>query len=169
MMKADFEALYMDIYVGDERAVVERRRHLLRLWEKYKEEEDRRRAEAKLKRTFGTELQAWEYEKETDLDRTEAIRTESFDLQADGGKQLICQPPGSLLRSVSEFVFSKKTLEYVIDPIIADMQAEYFEALAAKRPYKAAWVRLRGYWSFAKAVGLYSLLKAVVEMWRRVS
>lgn len=81
----------------------------------------------------------------------------------------IVRPPGALLGTISEFVFSKKTLERVVRPIIADMQTEYFEALAAKRRYKAKWIRIRGCWSFWKALGLYSLLKAAVEMWRKVS
>ena len=85
-----------------------------------------------------------------------------------GASMRIARPPGSLLATISEFVFSKKTLEQIVNPIIADMQKEYCEALAAKRSYKAAWVRVRYCWSFAKALGLYSLLKAVIEMWRKV-
>jgi len=82
---------------------------------------------------------------------------------------LILSPPGSFFRTICEFVFSKKTLEQVVNPIIADMQIEYCAALAAQQPYKAAWVCVRGYWSFAKAIGLYSILKAAVEMWRKVT
>ena len=86
-------------------------------------------------------------------------------------QQILCEPQlvVGLLRSVSEFVFSKKTLEHVVDPIIADMQAEYFEALEAKRRYKARWVLIRGHWSFFKTVGLHSIVKAVFEVWRKVS
>lgn len=54
-------------------------------------------------------------------------------------------------------------------PIISDLQMEYCEALAAGRPHKATWVHLRGYWSLFKAVGLYSITKTIVEMWRKVS
>jgi hypothetical protein len=81
----------------------------------------------------------------------------------------IRRAPGSLLGTISEFLFSKKTLEEIVNPTIADLQMEYCEALAARRPYKAAWVRVRGYWSFAKAIGLYGIVKAAYELWRKVS
>ena len=81
----------------------------------------------------------------------------------------IIRPPGSFLNRVSEFLFSQKTLDHVIAPIISDMQVEYCEALAANRRIKAAWIRLRGYWTFFKAIGLYSVLKTFIEMWRKVT
>lgn len=85
-----------------------------------------------------------------------------------GDKRNIVRPPGSFLRGIAEFFFSKKTLELVIAPVIADMQLEYCEAVAADRRLKASWIRLRGYWSLFKAVGLYSLLRTVSQMWRKV-
>src|ERR1700675_1929260 len=39
------------------------------------------------------------------------------------------------------------------------MQSEYFEALAAKRPYKAAFIKIRYGWSLFAALGLHSILK----------
>jgi hypothetical protein len=84
-------------------------------------------------------------------------------------KANIIRPPGSLLTAVSEFLFSQKTLERVVNPVIADLQVEYCEALAANRHVKAAWVRLRGYWNLFKAIGLYSIVKMFVEVWRRVT
>jgi hypothetical protein len=71
--------------------------------------------------------------------------------------------------NISEFLFSPKTLRTVVNPIVADMQAEYFEALAVRRRSKAMWVCVRGYWSLMKAIGLYSLLRTVAEVWRKVS
>jgi hypothetical protein len=84
-------------------------------------------------------------------------------------KNQISRPPGSFLSSVAEFVFSKKTVELVVTPIISDMQVEYFEAFARHRKIKAAWIRLRGYWSLFKALGLYSILKMFVDAWRKIS
>ena len=81
----------------------------------------------------------------------------------------IVRPPGAFLSSIAEFLYSPKTRQHVIMPIISDLQMEYCEALAAGRPYKAAWVRVRGYWSFFKAIGLYTIMKTLVEMWRKVS
>jgi hypothetical protein len=81
----------------------------------------------------------------------------------------ISRPPGSTLSSMAEFVFSKKTFEHVVTPIISDLQVEYCDALAANRKIKARWVRLRGYWSLFKALGLYSILKMFVDAWRKIS
>lgn len=81
----------------------------------------------------------------------------------------IVRPPGSQIRAFCEFVFSRKTLERVIDPIIADMQTEYCEALAAQRRFKAIWVCVRGYWCLVKATGLFALPNAIVEICRKIS
>jgi hypothetical protein len=84
-------------------------------------------------------------------------------------KNRILRPPGSSLGSIAEFIFSKKTVELVVTPIISDLQVEYCEALAEDRKNKARWVRLRGYWSLFKALGLYSVVKMFFEMWRKLS
>src|SRR5260370_26742104 len=84
-------------------------------------------------------------------------------------KNRIARPPGSFLGSIAEFVFYKKTVELVITPVISDLQVEYCAALAANRKIKTAWVRLRGYWSLIKALGLYSIVKVFFEMWRKLS
>lgn len=63
-------------------------------------------------------------------------------------------PPGYALLYVSEFTFSKKTLQLVVVPVISDMREEYFEALLQNRIWKARWVRVRGTWSFFAAMGL---------------
>ena len=38
------------------------------------------------------------------------------------------RPPGTRLRAVAARLFAANTMEYVIDPAIADMQAEYEDA-----------------------------------------
>jgi|HubBroStandDraft_6_1064221.scaffolds.fasta_scaffold387399_2 hypothetical protein len=88
---------------------------------------------------------------------------------ATANSKRIIRPPGSGLNSAAEFLFSRKTMERVVNPVISDLQMEYCEALAANRRVKAIWVQIRGYWSFFKTVGLYSVLKAFVEIWRKVS
>ena len=78
-------------------------------------------------------------------------------------------PPGTRLRGILGFVYSKKTMLQVFDPILADMQAEWQEALVAHVIWKARWVRVRGYYSLAKAASLYSLvglLKQAVGLWK---
>jgi hypothetical protein len=81
----------------------------------------------------------------------------------------ITRAPGTYVLNISEFLFSPKTLTMVVNPIIADMQAEYFAALAAGRGYKAIWICARGYWSLVKAIGLFSLVRTVAAVWRKVS
>jgi hypothetical protein len=97
------------------------------------------------------------------------LRPESGKRQTTGNDSRIIRPPGALLNCVAEFVLSARTLERIVSPIISDLRVEYYEALAANRRAKAIWVRVRGYWSFFKALGLYSLLKTIVELWRKVS
>lgn len=80
----------------------------------------------------------------------------------------IASPPGFVLNRFAEFFCSPKTLKHIVGPILSDMQVEYCEALAANRNLKAAWVRVRGYWTFFKALGVYSVIKALSEMWRAV-
>jgi hypothetical protein len=84
-------------------------------------------------------------------------------------KRQISRPPGAFLSSIAEFAFSKKTVELVVTPIISDLQVEYCEALFAGRKIKAGWVRLRGYWGLFKALGLYSIVRMCVDMWRKIS
>jgi hypothetical protein len=84
-------------------------------------------------------------------------------------KNGISRPPGSTIFAIADFFCCKKTVEGIVTPLIADMQFEYNEALAAKRKYKAGWVRVRGCWSLFKALGMYSILKTFVEVWRKIS
>lgn len=81
----------------------------------------------------------------------------------------LSSPPGQLLGRLADFFFSKKTVSEVVTPILSDMQMEYFEALAENRKWKAMWVRIRGYWSFWKAMALFNILRAVANIWRKVS
>ncbi len=84
-------------------------------------------------------------------------------------KDRISRPPGSTLFAIADFFCSKKTVGEVVTPLIADMQFEYNEALAGRRKHKAKWIRVRGCWSFFKALGMHSILKTFVEMWRKIS
>jgi hypothetical protein len=51
---------------------------------------------------------------------------------------------------VAAQVFDAETLERLIDPVVADLQAEYAEASRAGRVWRRRWVRLAGYIAFAK-------------------
>lgn len=77
-------------------------------------------------------------------------------------------PPGSTLNGFARWLFSPRTYDHVLQPVLADLQAEYFEALREGRPYKAKWVRARGYCRFWSHVGAQlpvSVLRAAVKLW----
>jgi hypothetical protein len=78
----------------------------------------------------------------------------------------ISLPPGALLNYLADFFCSPKTLDRVVSPIISDMQTEYCKALAKGRKAKASWIRLRGYWSFWKALGFYAVVKNLAAIWK---
>lgn len=83
----------------------------------------------------------------------------------------ILRCPGVRLTRWSEFVFSKKAFRQVFGPVLADMQFEYFEALAERALWKARWVQVRGYCAFWHAVLLYgvtSLARTVIAVARLV-
>lgn len=81
----------------------------------------------------------------------------------------IVKPPGSVMQSVAEFLCSRKTLEQVVKPIIADMRFEYWEALARGRTKKAAFVRIRALLSLCFALGFLKLMQTAVKVWKGAS
>lgn len=76
----------------------------------------------------------------------------------------IIRPPGSHLRAVVEFFYSPRTVARVFNPILADMQYEWMDAVGLKQPWKARWVRIRGYWHFWQSIGLQTLIGAIRKM-----
>lgn len=93
----------------------------------------------------------------------------SLTRQSSLGQRGLSRPPGWRLHCFAETWFSKKTFTQVLEPILSDMQLEYFEALAAKRPWKARIVLLRGYLSFWSAVvaqAPLSVLSLLYKVWK---
>ena len=81
--------------------------------------------------------------------------------------RIVC-PPGSRLKLILSWVFSKRTMERAFDNILNDLQHEYNEALFEGRRYKAVWVRLRAYWAVAGAAGLQWVVvvsKKLIMLW----
>ena len=98
--------------------------------------------------------------------------TEPDKLRKHGAPETrIIMPPGYFMGVISELVFSKRTREKVIVPILADMQYEYCEAIADGRSGKAVIVRIRGYLSFVVAAlaVMLTVLKTVAEIWRKIA
>jgi hypothetical protein len=78
-------------------------------------------------------------------------------------------PLGWRLRVVAEFLFSRKTYAAIFEPNLRDVFDEYCEAIVANRPWKARWVRIRGYWSFWSAFFAQlpiSAAKMVYKIWK---
>src|SRR6185503_5559849 len=60
--------------------------------------------------------------------------------------------PGSRLRSLARRMCSQSTMDRLIDPVIADLQCEYAQAIRDHRRWRRRWILLRGYLAFWKAV-----------------
>lgn len=58
------------------------------------------------------------------------------------------RPPGTLLRAVAARLFAANTMNYLIDPAIADMQAEYEDASRRGLTWRKRWICLRGHLAF---------------------
>lgn len=76
----------------------------------------------------------------------------------------VLRPPGQLLHRVAS-LFGKRTRERVLDPIIADMQLEYCDALAEERPSTAKlWlVQARAWVTFAEAIVLRTVVGRLIK------
>lgn len=83
----------------------------------------------------------------------------------------IQRPPGFGLRVFANFLCSRKTFELVLEPTLRDLYDEYCQALLERRPWKARWVRIRGYLSFWSAVfaqAPISVIKMVYQIWKAI-
>jgi putative ABC transport system permease protein len=54
-------------------------------------------------------------------------------------------PPGTRLRAVAARLFAPTTMDYLIDPAIADMQAEYDDASRRGMTWRKRWIAVRGH------------------------
>lgn len=76
---------------------------------------------------------------------------------------------GSRLWRLADFLYARKTRERVFDQIILDWREEWCEAMSEGRRARAAWINLRGVWSFGSAMmahGLGSVLKTAWSILR---
>jgi hypothetical protein len=79
-------------------------------------------------------------------------------------QQRVIRPPGQALHRVAA-LFSKRTQERILDPIIADMQLEYCEALAEERPRRAKlWlVQVRAWVAFVEAIVVRTVVGRIIN------
>jgi Lipopolysaccharide export system permease LptF/LptG len=69
--------------------------------------------------------------------------------------------PGDRLRSMASHACSATAMTRLIDPVIADLQAEYADALRRGQRWRRRWIRLAGYVAFWKVFGLHATIRAV--------
>jgi hypothetical protein len=84
-------------------------------------------------------------------------------------RPVIQRPPCMRLNALANFICTKKLYERVFQPILADMQQEYFEALQEGNGRKAQWVMWCGRLAFiAAAVAQIpvSAMKLIVRLWK---
>jgi hypothetical protein len=62
--------------------------------------------------------------------------------------------PGERLRTLAARVFDRRTMERVVDPLLADLQVEYAEAIRRGQVWRTRWVLLSGHVAFLKTIGL---------------
>jgi len=67
------------------------------------------------------------------------------------------------------FLYSRKDVDLIFSPMLADMRDEYFAALADGRVRKARWTLFVYYWSFVRAILLHrvtALGKQLFDLWK---
>ncbi len=69
--------------------------------------------------------------------------------------------PGELLRRTAERVCSRRTMDLLVLPILADLQAEHADASASGRRWHAIAVLLQSYAAFWKAVAVHGAMTSV--------
>lgn len=60
-------------------------------------------------------------------------------------------------------------MDRVVDPIVADIQSEHDHAVRAGRRWIAAWILVRGYYAFWKAVSLHTLQSGPRMIWNSIA
>jgi putative ABC transport system permease protein len=79
--------------------------------------------------------------------------------------------PGTRLRKISARLFSARTMERLVDPALADLQAECEEAARRKLTLRGRWIWILGVIAFFKMVGTHGLLRittAIADRGRQV-
>jgi hypothetical protein len=77
--------------------------------------------------------------------------------------------PGRWIRTAAARLCARRTLERIIDPIVADIQTEHAEAWRAGRWWRAAWICVSGYAAFWRAVGLHAVRSGPRTLWSGIA
>ncbi len=62
------------------------------------------------------------------------------------------KPPGTRLRALAARLLDASTVDYLVDPAIADMQAEYEDASRRGLTWRKRWICIRDHFAFFKMI-----------------
>lgn len=85
---------------------------------------------------------------------------------APGTYVSVTTAPGSFISVILKTIYTKKSYERVFQPLISDMQEEYFDALAEKRERHAKWVHVRGYLTLILTVAAHAKTSVGKIVWK---
>ena len=77
--------------------------------------------------------------------------------------------PGDGLRAYAALVCSAKTMDRLIDPLVADLQTESMEAVRQGRVWKSRWVRMAGCVAFLKVIAFAAFEDSLRTLSARIS
>jgi len=77
--------------------------------------------------------------------------------------------PGYRVQLIAKFLCKSATMREIVEPILADMQFEYFELCGRNTRYRVALARVRCYWSLLNALGLHRIMKLAAQILSRTS
>lgn len=85
-----------------------------------------------------------------------AFETVDEELKYRSSRPKLLVPPGSRVRVALERLLPRKQFQLDLEPVIADTQDEWLEAMLADRNGHARWIRCRGYglvaWALAWSI-----------------
>ncbi|MBA3335475.1 MAG: hypothetical protein H0T08_07690 [Acidobacteria bacterium] len=84
-------------------------------------------------------------------------------------KSLTNYAVGFRLLSIINFLYSRKNQKEVFEPLFADWQEEYFEALFKKEIWKARWINLRYTYAFLTAMWQKSPIGDFIEFISKIA
>ena len=69
--------------------------------------------------------------------------------------------PGDRLRATAARIFDQRTMARVVDPLVADLQVEYAEAIRRGRVWRSRWILAAGYLVFLKTIAVCGAEEAI--------
>jgi len=86
-------------------------------------------------------------------------------LHRGAGMGKVRLPPGTYLGRIAEFFCRRKTYRQVFEPLLAEFQHEYLEALLEDRLFHAKWLRVLYFVAFCNAAQMNLIGKLLKRLW----